>query len=150
MNKRMALKLLASMCVALTFAKSVLAVSNWQEGLFNNADSHDVISKISQESNITVSDDINIKVPEIAENGAVVPITVSSTLENIATIAILVDNNPTPLTSSFTLSFGAPAYVSTRVKMAKTSTVTAILSTHNGQYFSASKTIKVTIGGCGG
>ena len=150
MNKRKTLKLLASTCVVLISAKSVMAVSSWPEKLFDNTNSLDVLSKISQESDITISDDINIKVPEIAENGAVVPITVSSTLENIATIAILVNNNPTPLTSSFTLSVGAPAYVSTRVKMAKTSTVTAILSTRDGQYFSASKTIKVTIGGCGG
>lgn len=147
MNKRRTLKILASSCIAMTYVKNVFA---WPETLFNNTDSSEITSQITEDNTISMSDQVNIKVPEIAENGAVVPITVSSTITNISTIAILVDNNPTPLTSSFTLAEGSPAYVSTRVKMAKTSNVTAILSSRDGKYYSASKTIKVTIGGCGG
>lgn len=150
MNKRTALKYLATTGIALVSSKAVLALDSWPDTLFNNPNSQNVASQISQDNSVISSDKIHIKVPEIAENGAVVPITVSSTLENIATIAILVDNNPTPLTSNFTLSENTPAHVSTRVKMAQTSNVTAILSTRDGKHFSASKTIKVTIGGCGG
>jgi len=150
MNKRTTLKMLATSCIAIFSAKSVLAFNSWPEKLFNNTNSSDVTSLITENDTISTSDEITIKVPEIAENGAVVPITVSSTISNISTIAILVDNNPTPLTSSFTLAEGNPAYVSTRVKMAKTSTVTTILTTRDGKHYSSSKTIKVTIGGCGG
>jgi len=150
MNKRTTLKILATGCIAISSAKSVFAFSSWPEKLFNNTDSSEVTSQITENNTINNSDEINIKVPEIAENGAVVPITVSSTLTDIATIAILVDNNPTPLTSSFTIAQGNPAYVSTRVKMAKTSSVTALLTSRDGKHYSASKTIKVTIGGCGG
>ena len=139
---------ITTMATAMT-AMPRLAMAKWSKA-FDSSSVDDALNDLYGTTALTTDDTITLKIPEIAENGAVVPITVSSTLENIATIAILVDNNPTPLTSSFTLSVGAPAYVSTRVKMAKTSTVTAILSTRDGQYFSASKTIKVTIGGCGG
>ncbi|MFK8026568.1 MAG: thiosulfate oxidation carrier protein SoxY [Gammaproteobacteria bacterium] len=79
-----------------------------------------------------------------------VPITVNTTIDNVNMISILVDNNPSPLTSSYDINPKIEAYVSTRVKMAKSSNIIALVSTSDNQHFTASKSIKVTIGGCGG
>lgn len=87
--------------------------------------------------------------PEIAENGAVVPIGVESDLPGTESIAILVANNPTPLAASFTIPAGTAADVSTRVKMAKTSDVYALVKAQ-GKYYMSKKQVKITIGGCGG
>jgi len=95
------------------------------------------------------STDIQLKAPEIAENGAVVPLTVSTTLAGVMGISIVVANNPTPLAAIFTIPEGSKAEVSTRIKMAKTSDVIALVQTKDG-FFSARQEVKVTIGGCGG
>ena len=97
----------------------------------------------------TASDAIKLKAPDIAENGAVVPITVSSTLGNVEAISIVIPGNPSPLTSTYMLPAGTEAFVSTRVKMGKTSNVTAVVKA-DGKLYSATKEVKVTIGGCGG
>ena len=97
----------------------------------------------------TPSDAIKLKAPDIAENGAVVPITVSSTLPNVESISIIASANASPLTSTFELSSMSVAYVSTRIKMGKTADVLAIVKS-DGKLYSAKKEVKVTIGGCGG
>lgn len=95
------------------------------------------------------SKDIVINAPDIAENGAQVPVTVTSKLANTQSISIVVDKNPFPLSSSFDFANGAEGYVSTRLKMGQTSNVIVIVKA-DGKFFSASKEVKVTIGGCGG
>ena len=97
----------------------------------------------------TPSDEIKLKAPDIAENGAVVPITVSSTLGNVTAISIIAVGNPGPLTSTYMLSSASEPFVSTRIRMAKTSDVIAVLKA-DGKLYSATKEVKVTIGGCGG
>jgi len=125
-------------------------VAGWQKELFSQSNADNLISTLTNNAELIVSESIHIKAPEIAENGAVVPVTVDATIENVEKISILVDNNPSPLTSSYDLDPQLEAYVSTRVKMAKSSNIIAIVSTSDKQYFTASKSIKVTIGGCGG
>lgn len=89
------------------------------------------------------------KAPEIAENGAVVPMTVdASKINGVSNISLYVKNNSTPLSASFNFT-GALGFVSTRVKMGKTSPVTALV-TASGATTSVTKEVKVTIGGCGG
>jgi len=127
---------------------SVLA--DWQKELFSQASADKLIGSLTGKAELITSEAIHIKAPEIAENGAVVPITVDTTIANTNKISILVDNNPSPLTSSYDINPQLEAYVSTRVKMAKSSNIIAIISTSDNQYFTASKSIKVTIGGCGG
>lgn len=124
--------------------------ADWQKELFNHANAGELIDSLTNNAELIVSEAINIKAPEIAENGAVVPITVDTSITNVNKISILVDNNPSPLTSSYDINPRLEAYVSTRVKMAKSSNIIAIVSTTDNQYFTASKSIKVTIGGCGG
>ena len=97
----------------------------------------------------TASSEIKLKAPDIAENGAVVPITVSSTLPNVDSITILAPKNPSQMTSTYMLQNDAEAFISTRIKLGKTSNIIAVVRS-NGQLFSATKEVKVTIGGCGG
>jgi sulfur-oxidizing protein SoxY len=90
-----------------------------------------------------------VQTPEIAENGAVVPIGVNSAIAGTDAIAILIEKNPNPLAAVFDIPSGTQAAISTRVKMAQTSNVYALVRAE-GRYYVASKEIKVTLGGCGG
>jgi sulfur-oxidizing protein SoxY len=94
------------------------------------------------------SGDLLIKAPEIAENGAQVPIEVQSNILGTRIIYIFVDRNPQPLTGSFEFMGGAQPFVSTRIKMGETSAL-RVVAQAGGQYFMATREIKVTIGGCG-
>jgi len=95
------------------------------------------------------STDIIMKAPDIAENGAVVPVGVESRIPGTESIALLIEKNPNPLAASFDIPAGTEMSVTTRVKMAETSNVYALVKA-NGKYFVAKKEIKVTLGGCGG
>ena len=97
----------------------------------------------------TASDKVHMKIPDIAENGAVVPVTVSADLEDVESISVVVDNNPTPLAASFELTPKMVPVVSVRIKMGQSSNVRAIVKA-GGNLYSTSKEVKVTIGGCGG
>ena len=100
-------------------------------------------------SGSTASSAIEITAPDIAENGAVVPIAVESRLPKTQAIAILIEKNPNTLSAEFDIPSGTDPFVSTRVKMGETSNVYALVIA-DGKYFHAMKEIKVTIGGCGG
>ena len=95
------------------------------------------------------SDKVKMDAPEIAENGAVVPISVSSTLADVTSISILVAENPFPLTALYKVPAGTSPLAGSRIKMAKTSKVTALVEA-GGKIYSATKEVKVTVGGCGG
>jgi len=95
------------------------------------------------------SKDIDIKTPEIAENGAVVPVEVTSKIAGTTSLAIFADKNPTPLIATYDFMAGAEPYVMTRIKMGQTSMVRVVVKA-GGKTYMASKEVKVTIGGCGG
>ncbi len=95
------------------------------------------------------SKDITIKAPDIAENGAVVPVEVTSGIAGTTAIAIIAEKNATPLVADFDLLNGAQGFISTRIKMGQTSLIRAVV-TAGGKTFTAAKEVKVTIGGCGG
>ena len=95
------------------------------------------------------SDKIKLDAPEIAENGAVVPISVSTTLTDVTSISFLVADNPSALAASYNIPPGTIPSVANRLKMAKTSNVTVIVEA-GGKLYSATKEVKVTVGGCGG
>ena len=90
-----------------------------------------------------------VSTPDIAENGAVVPIGVASSIPNTESIAILVEKNPNMVAAVFDIPPGTEPSISTRVKMGETSNVYAFVKA-DGKYYAASKEIKVTLGGCGG
>jgi sulfur-oxidizing protein SoxY len=95
------------------------------------------------------SDKVKLDAPEIAENGAVVPISVSTTLADVTSISFLVSENPSALVASYKIPSGTVPTVANRIKMAKTSNVIAIVEA-GGKLYSATKEVKVTLGGCGG
>ena len=95
------------------------------------------------------SDKVKLDAPEIAENGAVVPISVSSSLADVTSISILVSENPFALVASYKIPAGTIPGVANRIKMQKTSNVIAIVEV-GGKLYSATKEVKVTVGGCGG
>lgn len=95
------------------------------------------------------SKDITIKAPDIAENGAVVPVEVTSAIAGTSSIAILAEKNATPLVADFDLMGGTQGFISTRIKMGQTALVRAVV-TAGGKNYTATKEVKVTIGGCGG
>ena len=90
-----------------------------------------------------------VSTPDIAENGAVVPVGVSSSIPKTESIAILVEKNPNMLAASFDIPAGTDPSVSTRVKMGQSSNVYALVKA-DGRYYVAQKEVKVTLGGCGG
>lgn len=122
--------------------------AEWNKSAFEAKTPADAMKGINAAGSAK-SADIQIKAPDIAENGAVVPVEVTSNIPGTTEIAILSEQNVNPLIADFTLSNGAVGYVSTRIKMAKTSNVTVVVKA-GGKAYVASKEVKVTIGGCGG
>ena len=95
-----------------------------------------------------VSTQITLELPQVAEDGALVPITVSSQLGDTRDILILVDGNPQPVAACFSIPDGTEAYAATRIRLAQSGTVYVVVRTEAG-LFSAARAIQVTVGGCG-
>jgi sulfur-oxidizing protein SoxY len=119
----------------------------WNQSGFASKAVADALKSIDATTSVE-SPDILIKAPEIAENGAIVPIEVVSRIPNTRFIAILAEKNPFPLVGTFDLRNGAEGFVSTRVKLGESSLVRVIVKDDQTVY-SASREVKVTIGGCG-
>ena len=96
------------------------------------------------------SKDVTISGPDIAENGAVVPVGASTTLAGARRILLLVEKNPSMLAALFEVTDAVEPSISTRVKMGQSSNVIAVAITADNKVFFAQKEIKVTLGGCGG
>lgn len=96
------------------------------------------------------SKDVTLTAPDIAENGAVVPFAVATTLPNVKHMLILVEKNPSALVAKFDVSDAVEPNFSTRAKMGQSSDVYAVAITADGKAFYAKKEVKVTLGGCGG
>lgn len=147
-SRRLIFKGGAALALLAALPKALLAAA-WPEKAFTSTRGGQALTELLGTDQTTPSDQITLKVPEIAENGAVVPVTIGTTLENVESISIVVENNPRPLAASFELIPGVLPEVSSRIKMAETSSVMAVVKTDSGIY-STSKEVKVTIGGCGG
>lgn len=125
------------------------ALAAWNETAFTADNLDGAMKAMFADEQPTASDRITLKAPDIAENGAVVPVSVETDLENVESISIIVTDNPSPLTASFEMTPETVADVSTRIKMGKTSNVIAVVKA-DGKLYSTQKEVKVTIGGCGG
>jgi sulfur-oxidizing protein SoxY len=121
----------------------------WNQPAFTAKGVADVVKGLGGSTPAPTKDVSWGSTPEIAENGAVVPIAVESKIPKTESISILVEKNPSSLTASFTIPPGTDPNVSTRVKMGETSMVHALIKA-DGKYYVASREIKVTLGGCGG
>ena len=145
-----------------TLATSVVAVAagagllkparvlaaEWPKNAFDAKSVEDTLKSLYGNGQAAASGAIKIKAPIQAENGAVVPISVSTTLPNVESIAVLFEKNERPLVCSVSLK-GADGYFSARMKMGSTSDVHCVVKS-GGKLYSAKQNIKVTVGGCGG
>ena len=121
--------------------------ATWNTAGFESKAVADVMKSLGAAGAVE-SRDIVITAPDIAENGAVVPVAVTSRLPHTQQISIVAEKNPFPLAATFDISGGSEGYVSARIKMGQTSDVWAVVKA-DGRYFTARKEVKITVGGCG-
>jgi sulfur-oxidizing protein SoxY len=121
--------------------------ATWNKSGFEAKAANDAIRNLGA-ANMIESKDIAITAPDIAENGAVVPVAVTSRVPNTQSISIVAEKNPFPLAATFDVANGAEPYASVRIKMGQTSNVRAIVKA-DGKYYTSVKEVKVTVGGCG-
>jgi sulfur-oxidizing protein SoxY len=121
----------------------------WNKGAFETHTMDETLKALGATPPAPSKDVVFVSTPDIAENGAVVPVAITSNLPKTESIAILIEKNPNMLAAVFDIPAGTDPAVSTRVKMAQTSNVYALVKA-DGKYHVASKEIKVTLGGCGG
>src|ERR1700677_1057677 len=124
------------------------AAPGWPEDAFRQKTEAEGL-RVLYGKQVEVSGKVTLEAPEIAENGAVVPISVSTALAGVTTISILVPENAYTLAASYKFAEGTMPSIGCRLKMAKTSNVVAIVESE-GKLYAASKEVKVTLGGCGG
>ena len=134
--------------LGLLLAKPLSVLAAWNEQAFGAKTAADALKNIGA-SAAAPSKDIVIEAPQIAENGAVVPIEISSNIPGTSAIAVVIEKNPFPLAGRFEFREGALPFVKLNVKMGETSDV-RVVAFAGGKQFSATREIKVTIGGCGG
>ena len=129
------------------FAQPALSTADWNKAGFEAKTAADAIRHLGS-GTVVASRDILIEIQDVIENGARTRIEVTSRIPNTQSIAIIAEKNPFPLAASFDILPGGDSYVSTRLKMGLTSDVRAIVKA-DGKFYTASKEVKVTVGGCG-
>lgn len=139
---------LAGLIAAGALRPTLVLAADWNKAAFEAKDTPAALKGLGA-ATTAESKDLLLKVPDIAENGAVVPVDVISNIPNTTSIAILVDKNPTALSALFSFANGAVPEVSARIKMGQTSLVKAVAKAGD-KYYIAQKECKVTVGGCGG
>lgn len=133
---------IATLCHS-KFANAFWPAEHFAAGEFNTHFAH-----LFANQSIIDSDDIEINLPEIAEDGAVVPITISSNLDQISKIYIWVEKNPTPLAAEFELSTAVSTYLTARIKMAESCNV-VVIAQQGERLLRRQRWVKVMQGGCG-
>jgi sulfur-oxidizing protein SoxY len=139
---------LSALVMAGVLRPTAAFAADWNKAAFEAKDTAGALKGIGAGATAE-SKDLILKVPDIAENGAVVPVDVISNIPKTSSIAILVEKNPQPLCAQFEFSNGALPEASARLKMGQTSLVKAIAKA-DGKFYTAQKEVKVTVGGCGG
>ncbi len=127
----------------------VEALAAWNTTAFEAKSVADVMKAFGA-SAPAASSSVTLTAPDIAENGAVVPMGVATTLPNVKHMLVLVEKNPSTLVAKFDVTDAVDANFLTRAKMGQSSDVYAVAITTDGKAFYAKKEVKVTLGGCGG
>jgi sulfur-oxidizing protein SoxY len=123
--------------------------ADWNKSAFETHSMDETMKALGGSTPVPSKDVVFFSTPDIAENGAVVPIGITSNVPKTESIAILVEKNPNTLAAVFDIPAGTEPTLSTRIKMGQTSNVFALVKA-DGKYYVAAKEIKVTLGGCGG
>jgi sulfur-oxidizing protein SoxY len=130
-------------------SEDAAAAENWNKNAFETKSMDETLKALGGSAPAQSKEITFFSTPDIAENGAVVPIGITSNVPKTESIAILVEKNPNMLAAVFDIPPGTEPSLSTRIKMGQTSNVFALVKA-DGKYYVASKEIKVTLGGCGG
>ena len=146
LSRRWFVKSLAAVAVMVSLPGAVFARAT---GAFSAGKTDKVVEALFGDLPIEENTDITFRLPDIAENGAVVPVTVATEIEGVTQIAIVIDENPNPLSAVFDIGETSVADVSTRIKIGKSSVARAYVKTGD-KVFMSTREVKVTIGGCGG
>ena len=125
------------------------AAESWNKGAFDTHSMDETMKALGGSAPVPSKDITFFSTPDIAENGAVVPIGITSNVPKTESIAILIEKNPNMLAAVFDIPAGTDPSLSTRIKMGQSSNVYALVKA-DGKYYVAAKEIKVTLGGCGG
>ena len=126
-----------------------LVHADWPKLAYEQKSLGGAMTQLFGDRSVEDSSHVSLKAPELAENGAVVPIKINTDLPNVKSISIFVENNPNPLAARFNMGATQKGKIATRIKIAKQSNVTAVVEIDNG-LFKKTHFIKVTRGGCGG
>jgi len=121
----------------------------WNKAAFETHSMAETMQALGGGEPAQSKDIVFFQTPDIAENGAVVPIGITSNIPKTESIAILIEKNPNMLAAVFDIPAGTEPSVTTRVKMGQTSNIYALVKA-DGKYYVAAKDVKVTLGGCGG
>lgn len=154
-NRRRALKAgsawtLVTLVAAAGWLKPGNAIADgWNKAAFDTHSMDETMKALGGSTPVPSKDIVFFSTPDIAENGAVVPIGITSNVPKTESIAILIEKNPNMLAAVFDIPPGTDPSLSTRIKMGQTSNVYALVKA-DGKYYVTSKEIKVTLGGCGG
>jgi sulfur-oxidizing protein SoxY len=125
-----------------------LLAAEWNKAAFDAKILAEALRNIGATA-ATDTDQILLKAPEIAENGAIVPVEITSKIPGTQTIYVIADKNPQPLVAIFDIGPGLEPFISTRIKMGESSKVRVLVKA-SGKFYVATQEVKVTIGGCGG
>ncbi|MCF7972008.1 MAG: thiosulfate oxidation carrier protein SoxY [Methylococcaceae bacterium] len=148
-RRRFVKKILALSSYALSLSFSQVSLANWIANHFSRQTINQSITQLFPDQELQTSNRIRLQLPNTAENGAVVPITISSTIPDVDTLYILSEKNPVPLIAQFSIDPDLETYLGARFKMQETCDVIVVLKAKD-QYYQARQKVKVTLGGCGG
>lgn len=147
-NRRFFIQALLACTTGLGFIfKPLIALSAWNKHAFSANTADTALSKYFPDRHITPSNAIKIKVYAVVENGAVVPVEITTELPAAESITVLVEKNPTPLIAHFDLGPQCSSYIATRIKVAEPSDIIAVVQSE-GKLYSARQFVKVIEGGC--
>jgi len=145
-RRTVTLGLLAALGGALLSPLRALAARN--QGAFEAKSAADAMRTLGM-GGAAESKDIDIRAPDIAENGAVVPIDITSNIPGTTSISVFIEKNPFPYTGTFDFAAGAVPFVHLRAKVGESTPVRVVVAA-GGKFYTTAKEVKVTIGGCGG
>jgi len=148
-RRRFVKKMLALSSYALGLGFSQISLANWIVDNFSRQTISQSITQLFPDQELQTSERIHLQLPNTAENGSVVPITISSTIPDVDTIYILSEKNPVPLIAEFSIEPELETYLGARFKMQETCDVIVVLKAKD-QYYQTRQKVKVTLGGCGG
>ena len=127
--------------------KPLALLASWPKTLFDHQNYSSALEEVLQGHPLQQSDQVSLKIPPISQSGVSVPAAVSTTLKQVESIILFVEENPNPMVAEYLFFGSAIAYVSTRIKMNKSSLVHVIVKA-NGSYYGTSEKVTVKRGGC--